>query len=56
MHKFVNEGGGSFNTDGDIHVPFSTFKRLYNTGDMVGFLLIAGYDNVDIVDIVARSC
>ena len=51
VHKFVNEGGGSFNTDGDIHVPFSTFKRLYNTGDMVGFLLIAGYDNVDIVDV-----
>jgi len=51
VHKFVNEGGGSFNTDGDIHVPFSTFKRLYNTGDIVGFLLIAGYDNVDIVDV-----
>jgi putative ABC transport system permease protein len=32
-------------------VPFSTFKRLYNTGDDVGFLLIAGFDDVDIVKV-----
>jgi putative ABC transport system permease protein len=51
IHKYVDEGGGSFADDGDIHVPFSTFKRLYNTGDVVGFLLIAGFDNVDIVKV-----
>ena len=51
IHKFVDEGGGSFADDGDIHVPFSTFKRLYNTGDIVGFLLIAGFDNVDILKV-----
>ena len=51
IHKFVDEGGGSFADDGDIHVPFSTFKRLYNTGDMVGFLLIAGFDDVDILKV-----
>ena len=51
IHKFVDEGGGSFADDGDIHVPFSTFKRLYNTGDIVGFLLIAGFDDVDILKI-----
>ena len=32
-------------------MPFSTFKRLYNTGDNVGFLLIAGFDDVDIVKV-----
>ena len=32
-------------------MPFSTFKRLYNTGDAVGFLLIAGYDDIDIVEV-----
>ena len=32
-------------------MPFSTFKRLYNTGDAVGFLLIAGFDDVDIVKV-----
>ena len=51
IHKYVDEGGGSFADDGDIHVPFSTFKRLYNTGDNVGFLLIAGFDDVDIVKV-----
>lgn len=51
VHKFVDEGGGSFADDGDIHVPFSTFKRLYNTGDIVGFLLIAGFDDVDILKV-----
>ena len=51
IHKFVDEGGGSFADDGDIHVPFSTFKRLYNTGDNVGFLLIAGFDDVDILKV-----
>ena len=51
IHKFVDEGGGSFADDGDIHVPFSTFKRLYNTGDKVGFLLISGSDDVDILKV-----
>ena len=51
IHKYVNEGGGSFNNDGDIHVPFSTFKRIYNTGNNVGFLLIAGFDDVNILDV-----
>ena len=51
IHKFFDQGGGSFDDDGDIHVPFSTFKRLYNTGNAVGFLLVAGYDDIDIVDV-----
>jgi putative ABC transport system permease protein len=51
IHKYVDEGGGSFNEDGDIHVPFSTFKRIYNTGDVVGFLLIAGFDDVNILEV-----
>jgi len=51
IHKHLDEGGGSFADDGDIHVPFSTFKRIYNTGDGVGFLLIAGFDDVDILKV-----
>ena len=50
IHKYVEEGG-NFNTDGDIHIPFSTFRKLYNTGDNVGFLLIAGFDDVDIIQV-----
>ena len=50
VHKYVEEGG-NFNTDGDIHIPFTTFRRLYNTGESVGFLLIAGYDDVNIIQV-----
>ena len=50
MHKYIEEGG-NFNTDGDIHIPFTTFRKLYNTGNDVGFLLIAGYDDVDIIQV-----
>ena len=50
VHKYVEEGG-NFNTDGDIHIPFTTFRKLYNTGDIVGFLLIAGYEDIDIIDV-----
>lgn len=50
IHKYVEEGG-NFNTDGDIHIPFSTFRKLYNTGKNVGFLLIAGFDDVDIIQV-----
>ncbi len=50
VHKYVEEGG-NFNTDGDIHIPFTTFRKLYNTGNDVGFLLIAGYEDVDIIKV-----
>ena len=50
VHKYIEEGG-NFNTDGDIHIPFTTFRKLYNTGKKVGFLLIAGYDDVDIIKV-----
>ena len=31
IHKYVDEGGGSFDDDGDIHVPFTSFKRIFNS-------------------------
>ncbi len=49
VHKFV--GGGGFEGDGDIFIPFTTFKKLYNTGDNVGWFSIAAYDNADIVKV-----
>ena len=51
VHKYVDEGGGSFDDDGDIHVPFTSFKRIFNSGERVGFLLIAGFDDVDILKV-----
>ncbi len=50
VHKYVPEGG-NFANDGDIHLPFSTYQKLFNTGDNVDFLIVAGYDNVDIVSV-----
>ena len=47
VHKF-NPGGG-FETDGDIFIPFDTFRKLYNTGDLVNWFVIAAYDNADVI-------
>ena len=47
--KFV-DGGGPGN-DGDIYIPFTTYQRLYNTGEYVDFLLVAAYPTADIVQV-----
>lgn len=49
IHKYV-EGGG-FESDGDIFIPFSTFRKLYNTGDNVSWFTIAAYDDADVVQV-----
>jgi len=47
VHKFIP--GGGFETDGDINIPFETFKKIYNTGDRVQWFTIAAYDDADVV-------
>ena len=47
VHKFIP--GGGFETDGDIFIPFETFRKLYNTGDIVQWFTIAAYDETDVV-------
>jgi putative ABC transport system permease protein len=47
--KFVD--GGGFGDDGDIFIPFTTYQRLYNTGEYVDFLLVAAYPTADIVQV-----
>lgn len=49
VHKF--EPGGGFGGDGDIFIPFSTFKKLYNTGENVGWFSIAAYDDADVLKV-----
>jgi putative ABC transport system permease protein len=49
IHKFVP--GGGFESDGDIFIPFETFRKLYNTGDTVQWFTIAAYDDVDVVSV-----
>lgn len=49
VHKF-KEGGG-MESDGDVFIPFTTYKKLYNTGENVGWFAIAAYDNADVVQV-----
>lgn len=45
------EDGGGFGDDGDITIPFSTYRKLYNTGNDVGWLAIAAYDDADVIKV-----
>lgn len=47
VHKFSQSM--PFETDGDIIIPFATYKKLYNTGDNIGFFSLAAYDDADAV-------
>ena len=49
VHKFTQTT--PFGTDGDIYVPFATFRNLYNTGDNAQFFTIAAYDDADVVQV-----
>lgn len=49
VHKFTP--GGGFESDSDIYIPFTTYKKLYNTGDNVGWLTIAAYDDADVLKV-----
>ena len=49
VHKYIQ--GGGFETDGDIFIPFTTFKNIYNTGEKVGWFTIAAYDDSDVVNV-----
>jgi len=49
VHKFA--GGGPFDNDSDIFIPFTTYKKLYNTGDDVSWFTVAAYDDADVVKV-----
>ena len=49
-----SQGGGGFESDSDINVPFSTYKKLYNTADNVGWYTMAAYDDADVVEAEKR--
>jgi putative ABC transport system permease protein len=49
VHKFTQTT--PFGTDGDIYIPFATFRNLYNTGDNAQFFTIAAYDDADVVQV-----
>jgi putative ABC transport system permease protein len=49
VHKFVP--GGGFESDGDIFIPFETYRQIYNSGDSVQWFTIAAYDDADVVEV-----
>lgn len=48
IHQY-NENGG-FNNDSEIYLPFTTYKKLYNTANRIDWLAIAAYDDVNVVE------
>ncbi len=49
VHKLVQ--GVSFDSDSAMFIPFSTYRKTYNTGDNVGYLCIAAFNDVDVVKV-----
>ncbi|MEM9361225.1 MAG: ABC transporter permease [Bacteroidota bacterium] len=49
VHKFT--GGGPMDNNSDIFIPFTTYQKLYNTGDFVAWFTVAAYDSVDVVQV-----
>ncbi|HLT52236.1 MAG TPA: ABC transporter permease [Arenibacter sp.] len=49
VHKLAQ--GVSFDSDTAMFIPFSTYRQLYNSGENVGYLCIAAYDDVDVVQV-----
>jgi putative ABC transport system permease protein len=49
VHQFRQ--GGGFGDDGDIYMPFATYKDLFNTGKYVGFFMMSAYQDADVVEV-----
>ena len=39
---------GDFDFGGQLHIPFSTFQKVYNQGDNIGWITVTGEDGFDI--------
>ncbi|PTX63826.1 putative ABC transport system permease protein [Kordia periserrulae] len=44
-----------FEGDDSIFIPFTTFKKVFNTGNRIGWMVIAGYPEEDIVAIEEKT-
>ncbi|WP_420571808.1 ABC transporter permease [Kordia sp.] len=44
-----------FEGDNSIFIPFTTFKKVFNTGNRIGWMVIAGYPDEDIVAIEEKT-
>ncbi len=53
IHKFM-ETGNYNDSDSDVFIPFTTYTRLYKTGNEVAWLNIAAHDHVDVVAVESQ--
>ena len=44
----VQKQGGNMGSDNSAYIPFSTFTKMYNDGDKVGFFAIVGKNDTDL--------
>ena len=51
MYKQGQVGSGG--PQGNIHIPFTTFQQVYNRGDSIGWFMITGKPEFDILQIEA---
>lgn len=45
------ENPGGFESDDSIFMPFTTFRKMYNLGDNIGWMVIAAYKDADILQV-----
>ncbi len=45
------DNGNSFEGDDSIYIPFSTFRKINNTGDNIGWMVIAAHKEADILKV-----
>ena len=43
--------GGSFESDDSIYIPFTTYRKINNMGDNIGWMVIAAHPEADIVEV-----
>jgi putative ABC transport system permease protein len=43
--------GVSFDSDSAMFIPFTTYRQVYNSGDNIGYMCIAAFDDVDVVQV-----
>ena len=48
LYKTKNDG---FEQDDSIHIPFSTYRKINNTGDRIGWMVIAADETADIIKV-----
>jgi len=49
VHKLSD--GVSFDSDNSMFIPFTTYRKLYNSGENIGYMCIAAYDDADVVKV-----